>query len=524
MVVMALGHGIGRRQNAEQAQLPFSVELGAPFTFDGVPGLHSFAYARADVDGTKWLFVSGRKAGLHGFVSATLQKPASSFPPEEANDRIWVIDVAKRRVWSLELAALPKMDPPLDPTIDPNQWRATNTLSCQAGDKLYIVGGYGLSPGAPASSQNITFGKLTVMQVSGVVKAVIAGKSIAPHVAQMSDNRLKLTGGELLPFPGSKIDGDLCAVFGQTFDKPYTADVSSTGTYSEHIARFRVVERPALKIEDYKSYPSSFVFKPTPLEIDGYSWADFTSRVKPYNRRDLNVLPARSPADVPRIGVYGGVFRPGRFEAWLEPIYIESVATKEYEREGKTYTYDTFFPGTDHDFEQLLNQYRCAAMPIYDSGSGQKVTVFFGGIANYRYDSASHQLIKDPVKLGDGGRPIVDGVPFIQTVTSLAVDKNGKSSASILPISMPGFLGAEAKLLLNPSIPLSDNGVIRLDKISGPTQMGVIYGGIESCGPYTGELEQNGVKPSSVAYNKFIPLVITPGNWPVKPMPPKPGP
>jgi len=523
MVVIAVGRGVARRGIANNPQLPFSVALQAPFTFDGVPGLHSFAHARADVEGTKWLFVSGRKAGLHGFVSATLQKPASSFPPEEANDRIWVIDVEKKKVWSLALDSLPTMRPPLDPSIDANQWRATNTLSCQVGDKLYIVGGYGFSPAAPPAVQNVTFGKLTVMQVSGVVKAVMEQKSIAPYVAQMSDGKLKLTGGELLPFPCSSSDADLCAVFGQIFDKPYTAEVSSTGTYSEHVARFRVVEQPALKIDDYKSYPSSFVFKPTPLEIDGYSWADFTSLVKPYNRRDLNVLPARSPTNVPRIGVYGGVFRPGRFEAWLEPIYVEAAVTKKYEREGKTYTYETFAPGTDHKFQQLLSQYRCAAMPIYDTVSGQMVTVFFGGIANYRYDAASHQLIKDPVKLGTGGRPIVDGVPFIQAVSSVVVDKDGKSAGSILPIAMPGFLGTEAKLLMDPSIPCYDNGVIRLDKISGPTNIGVIYGGIESFGPYTGELEQNGVKPSSVAYNKFIPVVITPGNWTVKSMPPKPG-
>lgn len=529
--------------------LPFSVELQAPFTFDGVPALHSYAYAQADVEGTKILLVTGRKSGLHGFEAPTPANPADSFPRQDANDRIWVIDPQNQKVWSLEISALATMDPPLPATIDTYQWQSSNALTCQLGDKLYIVGGYGFSPKAQTTGKNITFGALTVMNVTDVIKAVMAQQSIAPYVSQVADPRLKVTGGDLLPYFGSlPMDSaaadsttdtaapapsqQFCAVFGQSFDGLYSVSVAGTGTLfrQTYTEQFRVfsVNAPAnatesLSISNYNAYPTTFLGSLTPLEFDGYPWAEYI-QVRPYHRRDLNVVAALSPTGQRRIGVYGGVFRPGRFDAYLEPIYIDQVISQNYTREGVPNSYQSFTPGVDHKFQQLLNHYKCASLPVYDPASGQMTTVFFGGISNYRYDAATNQLIKDPIKRAPSGRPIVDGVPFDRTVSSLVVRKDSTSAGYVLPISMPGFLGTEAELLIDPSIPQDENGVIRLDKLTGPTKIGYIYGGIQAFGPYTGEYEQNADKPgpSSVAYNQFIPVVITPGNWKVAAMPPKP--
>jgi hypothetical protein len=68
-------------------QMPFSVELGEPFTFDGVPPQQAFAHAHADVDGTKWLFVTGRHNGLHGFSEPTPEDPENDLAVKQANQQ-----------------------------------------------------------------------------------------------------------------------------------------------------------------------------------------------------------------------------------------------------------------------------------------------------------------------------------------------------------------------------------------------------------------------------------------------------
>ncbi len=522
------------------AVLPFSVALQAPFTFGKVPALHSYASGQADVDGIKWLFVGGRIGGLHGFDAPTPQNPANSFPRDAANDRVWVIDIEHKQVSSMSVADLCPSD-----TIDQYQLQSSNAISCQVEDNLYIMGGYGFSPKAETVAKIQTFGTLTVMHVGAVIEAVLAQQPVAAaDVTQIADPRFKVTGGELLPFYGTlpksadnadaPAGGDalpaaplqLCAVFGQAFDGLYSVRVSATGglfqqRYTEQIAIFSLTETPVLKLATYNTYPTINGLPPT--EIDGYSFPDYT-KIRPYHRRDLNVLPAQSPDGKPRIAVYGGVFRPGLFESYLEPIYIDQIKTQSYLIQGAEFSYQSFFPGTDHAFQQLLNQYKCATLPIYDATTNQMTTIFFGGISNYRYDADSNQLIKDPLKLTPTGRPIVDGVPFTKEITSLVVRKDKTSAGYVLPIAMPGFLGTEAELLIDPSIPQSQNGVIQLDQLTGPKTIGYIYGGIRALAPYTGEFELNAGKPvaSSAAYNQFIPVVITPGNWPVKPMPAKP--
>ena len=530
---------------AGDAAMPFSIELQAPFTFDNVPALHSYSSAQADVDGVQWLFIGGRVGGLHGFDVPTPASPTNSFPRDAANDRAWVIDIAKKQVWSMRLTELIPAE-----MIDKYALHASNAISCQVGDNLYIMGGYGFSPQAETAGKVQTFGTLTVIHVSAMINAVKGQQPVAAaDVTQITDPTFKITGGELLPFFGSQLDEQtnapasgttpapaaaplqLCAVFGQVFDGLYSVRISATGglfqqRYTEQIAIFSLTETPTLSLAGCKTYPS-FKGLPPP-KIDGYLYPDYL-KIRPYHRRDLNVLPALSPDGKPRIGVYGGVFRPGLFDAYFEPIYIDGIKQYTNEVQGAQWSYKTFFPGTDHSFQQLLNHYKCASLPLYDTTNNQMTTIFFGGISNFRYDAANNQLIKDPIKLGPNGRPIVDGAPFAQEVTSVVVRKDGTSVGYVLPIAMPGYLGTEAELLIDPSIPVSQNGVIQLDQINEPKTIGYIFGGIKAFGPYTGQFELDALKAapnkpavSSQAYNQFIPVVINPGNWSVKPMPAKP--
>ena len=58
-----------------------------------VPTLHS--YAVGEYDG-KWLFLSGRTNGLHGFNGA---QPNGNFPSASQNREVWVVDIENRQTW-----------------------------------------------------------------------------------------------------------------------------------------------------------------------------------------------------------------------------------------------------------------------------------------------------------------------------------------------------------------------------------------------------------------------------------------
>lgn len=95
-------------------------------------------------------------------------------------------------------------------------------------------------------------------------------------------------------------------------------------------------------------------------------------------------------------------------------------------------------------------------------------TVFFGGISLYHYDFAS-------------GTPTADsGLPFVNDVTSLVRRADGSTREYIMPNQLPALLGAEAAFLPATGVPSYSNGVIQLGRLSGPTTLGYIYGGIYS--------------------------------------------
>src|SRR5688572_3640647 len=75
--------------------LPFLVDL-QDISFPGVPALHSFAAAQSN---GRWLFIGGRTNGIHSFDPL----PINNFPPSQANHWVWVVDLAMRQVWSVDL-------------------------------------------------------------------------------------------------------------------------------------------------------------------------------------------------------------------------------------------------------------------------------------------------------------------------------------------------------------------------------------------------------------------------------------
>lgn len=461
---------------AATATLPYTLSLKAGFRIKGFPGLHSFVSAVADVEGPKWLLVTGRTNGLHGFDAPTAANPVNNFPVEQANTRLWVLDCAHRKAWSA----------PLDGNLDPKVAEAlkvSDAQGVQQGDTLYVIGGYGRSETAATTGKMVTFSTITAIDVPRTVRAVMCGGPIRDFVSQGSDPRLKVTGG------GLGLLGDrFCLVFGQSFDGLYSP-VDSGGLfvqqYTEQVRLFRVAGTPP-SITDYVAVP------PNP-RMGG---------AEQYHRRDLPVAPAVSPEGKPIITAYGGVFVPGTFSAFANPVHIAPDAT------GASLSVDA-------GCRQLLSQYECANLALYDERSGDFFAQFFGGISNYHYDWKLNVLVKDPINLRVG----VDGTPFIDTISVLHRDRGGRWASFISPDRMPGLLGAQAELLMAPGLPRTENGVIRLDQLAGPTTIGHLVGGILSFAPYAAKSKHD---PPTVASDMLFELVLDPTPSRVIPMPPEP--
>lgn len=417
--------GLAPAAAQDASLLPFSVEL-VETAFPGAPGLHSGSFARA---GGRWLFVGGRTNGLHGFRE-------NAFPPISANGDVWVLDPATREAWSASLDALP------DTLADP--LRATNPQFYQDGDRLYVVGGFGDDS---ATRLQQTFATLTALDVPGLIAAVVEGGPLAPHVRQITDERLRVTGGIL-----EKLGDRFYLVFGHHFDGYYSRDTTTFfQRYTEEIRSFRIEDDGAsLRLADYAA----------------------TADPAQFHRRDLNAAPVVLPGEREGLAAYGGVFRPGTELPWLHPVYFDADG----------YAVDT-------TFEQRMSQYTCPVLPLYDHHAGAMHTVFFGGISLYAVDEATGVPVRD------------DLVPFVADVTALTRRADGTSYETILPVRLPALLGSNAYFIPEDGVPRYDNGVVRLADLAGRTRVGYLFGGIEADRPNQGR---------SRASNRLFEVYVTP--------------
>ncbi len=393
------------------ATLPFTVELEQS-NFRNAPALHSVAFARA---AGKWLIVCGRTNGLHGF------NPATGFPTNGANDKIWVVDPATQEVWSASVSSL------TNTLADP--LRSTNPQFYQAGEYLYIVGGYGRDS---ARDRFVTFNTLTAIHVTGMMDAIINNQNLRPHIRQITDERLRVTGGEM-----RKMGSEAFLVFGHNFDGQYSRNQSPTftQTYTNEVRKFQIQDDGVnLSITNYTAF-----IDPTPEE---------------FHRRDLNVVPLVRPNGTPALAAYGGVFRREVDLPFLHPIYIDASGAQ-----------------VDSSYEQLMSHYTCANVGIYDDARQTMHTTFFGGISLNYFDEASGSVREDEL------------VPFIDDLTTLSLDAQGRSRETILPTRLPALLGANAVFVLDEHVPVYENEVIKLSNITTRTMIGYLWGGIKATIP-----------------------------------------
>jgi hypothetical protein len=407
--------------------LPYRVTMRTvPTTGYTLPTLHS--YVRAEHDG-KWILIAGRTNGLHGFVDDGL----INFPPASQNRDVWVIDVANGQSWRRSLNSA---ETGLDQfTVD--SLTPTNAQGMQIGDRLYMSGGYGFDATARTFR---TFDRLTAFDLPELIEWAQGGAApVTDAFRQVSDPALQVTGGAM-----THANGRAHLIFGQNFHGAY--DPILSGTYTEQIRSFTI-------------------------EDDGDTLAisniDYGDIVEDYHRRDLSVVPViRRDAQGQLASGWtalAGVFTPGD-RAWTVPVEISA--------DGEPTMAD---PYAEETFKQGMNIYQTANLGMYSELTGRMHTLLFGGITYQFYDPATGQFVNDIQ------------FPFTNQSTAVVVDAEGRYQQFLLDEDFPEIVDGSGKRLRFGTngeffpiagLPKYDNGVFKLDDLTGETTIGYIFGGI----------------------------------------------
>ncbi|TWT74584.1 hypothetical protein Pla123a_34080 [Posidoniimonas polymericola] len=410
------------------SDLPYGVDLRkVTLGSAALPSLHS--YAAAEYDG-KWVLLSGRTNGLHGFS----QMAAQNFPTADRNFDVWVIDPVAGESWSRSLHPDDQQNSGLTAT-QAISIGTTNNQFVQLGDRLYLTGGYTFGDG-----QNGTASTLTALDLPGLVGWVQGGQgTAADHIRQASDPLFQVTGGAMY-----EMNDKIHLVFGQNFFGGYQP--GRNGDYTEQVRSFEIVD-------------------------DGVnlSFANATSTTPnpDFHRRDLNVYPVLKPDGAGGIEegltALSGVFTAAN-GVWTVPVEIDALGQPSMAN-----------PNAEGVFQQAMNQYHSAKLGMYSGDTGEMHELLFGGITVNQYDYDNEDFVRD------------DGAPNTSQITSVVVDENGDYSQHLLgafPYLDDGAgsywrLGANAEFMVAPGVPRFDNGVIDFDALpAGDNVVGYIFGGL----------------------------------------------
>ncbi|MCW5924969.1 MAG: T9SS type A sorting domain-containing protein [Saprospiraceae bacterium] len=378
-----------------------------------LPGLQ--AYVIGESEGI-WLVIGGRKDGLHR------RQPFAAFDAAGMNNNVYVLDPVSQNVWSKPLNTLP--------ISMVEQLQSTNMEFRQVGNTLYIVGGYGYSNTA---GDHITYPYLTAVNVPGVIEAVINNQPLIPHFRQLQDARVQVTGGYL-----DALDDYFYLAGGQKFIGRYNPMGPNHGPgfiqeYTNEVRRFKIADDGiTLALTNYEA------------------WKDTQN----LHRRDYNMAPQIFPDGTYGFTMFSGVFRYDQDLPWLNTVDVASTGFS-----------------VNNSFNQHLNQYHTAHLPIYSAAENQMHTIFFGGISQFYVDDVTGFLIEDP------------NVPFVKTISMVTRFADGQM-AEVKIGEMPYLTGASAEFIPRSDAPRYENGVIRLDDLdSDTTFVGYILGGIQSSQP-----------------------------------------
>lgn len=428
--------------------LPFRVRLNLA-DFSLPVGVQSYIHAVYD---DKFLIITGRMGGLHGFVANS----QNNFPISEQNRSVFVIDPKTKKTYIRSL-------------LDPNSGLTENQVDLlsvtaaqgyQSGRTLYIAGGYGVDS---STGRLETKAALTAIDIPGLIHWVTHPESksfAAQSIRHVFDPIFKVTGGYMnqagkhhptLLILGHEFNG-FYADFGQQppeFQK-----------YTEQVRRFYIFDNgDELAFKALPALPSV----PDPS----------------YRRRDLNVVPVvkkRHHNLIPSFIVFSGVFTLTD-GVWTVPIEISD--------NGYSLMADPSLPST---FKQGMNNYDCATFSLFSKKTGDMYTILLGGMTFGFFQQT-----------GSGLTFNTDSeIPFTSQTTTIRIDANYNYSQYFMNSGgfpfiasttvNPGnqlLFGSECEVFLLDRVPRYSNDVIKLDKIKSPTVIGYVIGGIASTVPNT---------------------------------------
>jgi hypothetical protein len=444
------------------APVPYSLTLQG-FAIAGFPGVHS-----AVVAGTpdQLVVLGGRRNGLHGFPAGKDVTAQPSFPKTEANTTVYVLDLTTRKL--LGSASVTSL-----PASIASQLQSTNMQHQLLNGWLYLLGGYGPDP---QTGTMTTLDTATVIDFNALVSAVMQSQPLdaafaSANIVQFEHPALAITGGELELLPDGSGATDFVLAFGQTYIGEYSAGGGlANQIYADGVRVFQFTY-PA-----NSARPSSISFVaaiPDPTQVQ-------QNPDNPFHRRDYTLKPTLGANGKPRLIAYGGVFKGGRMEGFLNPVFIAPGTNSV-----------TLTPNATN---QLMNQYSVAAIQLFD-GSSTMYTTFFGGISQYYWNAATNSLQRDAVDIAKG----IDGLPFINSVTTLAMSTSSDTGNQYLHVgqtfppaaSIPtcsgtaaAYGGAESVFVLGKGVSTVGDGIVQLKGMTYPSVVGYLVGGIAATAPY----------------------------------------
>lgn len=444
------------------APVPYSVALKG-FSIAGFPGVHSAVVAGAP---EQLVVLGGRRNGLHGFPSGKTAAAGPSFPKTEANNTVYVLDLVHQKL--LGSASVTSL-----PAAIASQLQATDTQYQLLNGWLYLLGGYGPGPTGTLT----TLATATVINFNALVNAAINNQPLdaafaAANIVQFPHPALAITGGGLALLPDASGATDFVLAFGQQYTGEYTVGGGLVSqTYANGVRIFQFTYAAG------SSKPSAINFiaaVPDPGQVQ-------QSPESPYHRRDYTLKASLDSSGNRRLVAYGGVFKGGRFEGFLNPVFVSPGSGTA-----------TLTPVAD---VQLMSQYETAAIQLFDKSSSTMYTTLFGGISQNYWDAATKSLKHDALDLKSG----VDGLPFVNSVSTLRMSTTTDTGSQYLHAgesfppssSIPScsgtsapYGGAQAAFVIASGVPQATDGVVQLNSITSPTLIGYVVGGIAATAPY----------------------------------------
>lgn len=414
-----------------------------------MPTLQSFASAVYGPN-KEWVLLAGRTNGLHGFNGSGID----NFPPKYQNTDVWVVDPITQQTWSRSLDEAGLTEAEID------SLSATNTLSHQDGDTLFVVGGYVYDRGA---NDFTTYNALSAIHLPSLVNwvktpgvALDANAILQVAGAEATDQSYEggffaVTGGSM-----QELDGRYFLVFGQNFEGPYTP--GTNGAYTSQVRGFDI----------------SYDFASGALSYDNVSVSPSGGDPSQFRRRDLNVFPILSPSEsgmVESVSVLAGVFYNGN-AVWTVPVDVGA--------DGVPVMVD---PVTHPDvFKQAMNHYESAKIGLYDPGLGVMTEILLGGISANTFDTRVDGLVYD------------SSYGFTNQITAVVRNADGNLNQQYLgefPVVRDGndkrlYFGANAQFFAATGVGLLPGEIIDVSALTNETVIGYVFGGIAADQPNRG--------------------------------------